>query len=190
MWRKSRADGGKSQAYMAEKMGVSRKTVQNWEDGLSCPSQERAFEWFKVLDLHPLPYYLDLLYPEINSLKPASADADVKRALVEMIQDLSPDACRKLLYWMYGEHGSSPIAVLEMITAHLQTPLQNRLNIAQSIETNYEVAKAGNRLVQPDHVQPDLDLLKKAIKLGKESALNGRKTYSVFTADSQKEKGN
>ena len=64
MWRKSREDAGKSQDFMAKAMRVSKRTIQNWEAGISCPSQSAGLEWFQILGLAPLPYYLELLYPE------------------------------------------------------------------------------------------------------------------------------
>lgn len=38
VWWKSRDDVGKSQEFMALSMGVSKKTIQNWEKGLSSPN--------------------------------------------------------------------------------------------------------------------------------------------------------
>lgn len=37
IWSLSRADTGKTQEYMANGLGVSKKTIQNWEKGASAP---------------------------------------------------------------------------------------------------------------------------------------------------------
>ncbi len=65
MWRKSRNAAGKSQEFVAKSLGVNKKTVQNWEAGTSCPSQEKGFEWFQVLGIQPLP---DHIQPDVDIL--------------------------------------------------------------------------------------------------------------------------
>ena len=67
IWRVSREKAGVSQDAIAKRLGVSKKTVQNWENGTSSPSQVMGFEWFNVCELQPLPFYLEALYPEYFS---------------------------------------------------------------------------------------------------------------------------
>ena len=178
MWRKSREDAGKSQAYMAKAMGVSKKTVQNWEQGISCPAQDRAFEWFQVLGLQPLPYYLQLLFPD-EFESDQHDDEEVQSALMRILQSYTPELRRKLLYFLSGEHGSSPFALIEMTTAHLQSPLRDRINVAQSIAINYELAKDAGMLKQPDDVQPNMQVLNNAIELGKQAFRDGSDSYTT-----------
>lgn len=180
MWRESRESVGKSQDYMAKALGVSKKTVQNWESGTSCPSQQKGFEWFTVLGVQPMPYYLKLLYPyEFDRIKPGANDKDVGIALLTLISNLTEDQKRKLLYILQGCHGSSPICILEMLTAYLQTPLDYRLNVAASIAVNYEVSEAKGILKNPAHVQPNMDLLNLAIKRGRQAVIDGKGSYTV-----------
>ena len=65
IWWQSRADAEKSQEFMALGLGVSKKTVQNWEKGISAPDLFQGSEWFRILGLNPLPYYLAFLFPEL-----------------------------------------------------------------------------------------------------------------------------
>ena len=48
IWSLSRADTGKTQEYMANGLGVSKKTIQNWEKGASAPDLFEGSEWFRV----------------------------------------------------------------------------------------------------------------------------------------------
>ena len=90
MWRTSREAAGKSQDYMAKALGVSKKTVQNWENGTSCPSQQMGFEWFMVLGVQPMPYYLKLLYPyEFDRIEPGANKKDVGIALLTLVSNLT-----------------------------------------------------------------------------------------------------
>lgn len=179
MWTSSRIHAGKSQEYMARALGVSRKTIQNWESGESCPSQLMGFKWFTVLNLQPLPYYLELLYPLDFGMEKRS-DQDAEQQLLSLIKVMPADYQRKLLYLLNGEHGSSAVCVLDMITADLQTPLRDRLNVAANICTNYEIAQATGKIRNPNDIQPNMDLLRLGIQRGKEAVLNNKDEYTAI----------
>lgn len=69
MWRKSRYDAGKSQEYVARALGVSKKTIQNWEAGEASPNFRVALEWFDALGVPMYPYLMSVIYPtEIETL--------------------------------------------------------------------------------------------------------------------------
>lgn len=175
MWSASRSIAGLSQEHMAKALGVSRKTVQNWENGTSCPSQIVGLEWFEVCGLNPLPFYLNLLFPnDFNEI----SDDNIDDALMLLIKSLPMDRKMKLLYLFNGPHGSSPSCVLEMVTAHLQVPLSNRLSIAETIYSNYDMASATGSIRNQDMVQPDTRLLKNAIETARESIKHGHDGYA------------
>lgn len=188
LWRSSREDGHRSQEYMAKALGVSKKTVQNWESGLSSPSQIKGFEWFDVLGLNPLPYYMELIHPndfmKDNYMMP---DITIKNVLVAAIEALPLDVQRKCLYILCGAHGSSPVAMTELTMAYLQTPLHDRVAIAQAVAINYELAKATGAIRNPNEIQPDMNLLTDAIKKGKIAAIEGKNGYTSLFEDDEVE---
>ena len=55
---KSRIDAGFSQRKMAKLLGVHCSTIQNWENNITEPSMAMVHEWFDVLHLPFLSYYL------------------------------------------------------------------------------------------------------------------------------------
>lgn len=176
MWRRSREDAGKSQEYMSKYLGVSRKTIQNWEDGTSSPNQLKALEWFEALNLQPLPYYLWALYPKkFNELN----DAEIDKTLIDIVHGLPLDLKKKLLFMLAGNHGSSTVGMLELATAHLHVPLEKRINIAQVVATNYELAAHKKTLTCPDDVQPDLVTLNRSIELGTKAVLMDKNSYTT-----------
>lgn len=178
--RQSRDDAGISQEQIAKKLGVSKKTVQNWEDGVSSPSQETALRWFKVIDAHPVYYYLNLVYDDLFSEVDRKTEKEVDKALTAVINEIPLEMKKKLLYLVSAKHGSSPAATLEMIIANLQTPLRDRLNIAYAIRLNYKIAESNGKILHPNDVQPNIDALDTAIKCGEESVMNGKESYMVF----------
>lgn len=180
IWMRSRADAGVSQEYLANEIDVSRKTVQNWERGISSPTFFQGTEWFRVLGLNPIPYYLEYLFPD--SMKNVGTEEDEKKiteALLELINSLPKDGKRRLLYLLYGDHGSSPNSVLNLLNAHLQTPMSDRIMHANMILSNYELEAEMNNLSRPDHIQPDTELLHKSISCAKTAVLNNQSGYST-----------
>ena len=163
VWQRSRYDAGKTQAYMAKAMGVSLKTVQNWEAGITCPSQQQSFDWFLQLGVQPLPYYLDVLYPHLKQLNDESPVADIDEALSNVTEQLSMGMKRRLLYILSGVHGSSVAALLELMTAYLALPLHGRIIVTETILSKYELDGMNNDLHRSDAL-PDIDLVKSAVR--------------------------
>ena len=179
IWQRSRYDAGKTQSYMAVAMGVSVKTIQNWESGISCPSQSQSFEWFRKLGVQPLPYYLDVLYPNLKQINDDSPVEDVDCALSEVISQLSDGMKRRLLYILSGTHGSSVAALLELITAYLALPLRGRIIIADTILSKYELDGMSNDLHRSDAL-PDIDLINAAVGRATEAMRDHLDSYTAL----------
>lgn len=179
IWSQSRADCGVSQEYLAMGLGVSKKTIQNWEKGVSSPSFFQGTEWFHLLGLNPLPYYFQFVFPNAfaEDINPDDNES-IEYALKQLIDTLPTNGKIQLLYLFYGEHGSSPYSVLQMLTAHLQVPMKERVSHASIIMQDYEMEKELGNLTCPDDVQPDLDLLRTALNQGKKAAIKKQTGYS------------
>lgn len=175
MWKKSRIDAGKSQEYMAKALGVSKKTVQNWEAGFASPSQIMGFKWFDALDVPALPYYLSLLYDEFNGISRDSSDEDVRKALIKLIENLDSETVRKILFLLYGDHGSPIQAIVDLTVAYVHTPLPARIGVADLVVTNYEITSAYKNTA--DHVEPNVPYLRKSIEDGKKAVTKLRKSH-------------
>ena len=179
IWWQSRADAGMSQEFMALGLGVSKKTVQNWEKGISAPDLFQGSEWFRILGFNPLPYYLAFLFPELfGDISPNTPDEEVDLALHHLIDQATPTEKRQLLFLMSGKHGSSWYALLQMLTAHCHTSMQCRVGTARIVLENYEMQKETGELVCTDNVAPDLDVLRRAVERGKSAAQQKRMGYT------------
>lgn len=175
--RKTRNDSGHSQEFMAFELGISRKTVMKWESGTSEPSIGQAMEWFKLTGRNPVPFLLQIAYPAADGLSSADNDSRILENLLRIIRELPGEGVRQLMYLFFGKHGSSPRAVLQMICAHLQSPLKDRIAHGELILTDYELSKLTNTLTDPDHIQPDMAYLKDAIRTAKQSVASDAKEY-------------
>lgn len=175
--RDSRAIRGKSQEYMAFELGIARKTVQNWERGISEPSVGQALMWFKVLNVNPLPYFINIVYPEVKNEKTEHEERMLRDSLRTLLSVIPEEGLRQLLYLFYGEHGSSPRAVLNMVIAHLQTPMKDRVTNGTVIVKNYNLAVRKSMLTSQENIQPNLDIINRAIELGEEAAVRDESAY-------------
>lgn len=178
IWWQSRADAKKSQEYMALSLGVSKKTIQNWEKGISAPDLFQGCEWFRVLGLNPMPYYLAFLFPDTFGTPDAFEQEDsVEKALILLIRQSSAEEKRQLLFLMSGHHGSSWHSLLQMFTAHCHTSMRARVTASRAILENYEMEEKTGTLVCPQDVPPDLDVLRSAISQGKHAVQKGKASY-------------
>lgn len=108
IWWKSRSDAKKSQEYMAIHLGISKRTVQNWERGVSSPDLFQSAEWFSLLGQNPLHYYFEYLYPSLyESPSSLNKDEDVEQRLLCLVKQMTPVEQKQLLYMVAGDHGSS-----------------------------------------------------------------------------------
>ncbi len=190
IWWKSRADAGKSQEFVALNLGVSRKTIQNWEKGLSAPNLLQASDWFQLLGLNPTKYFMEFLYPQIFEEKDLTHDEEkLCETLLKLIRNISTKEKKELIYLMSGIHGGSWIALLQLLAAYCQTSLQARATVARMILENYEIEEKMGKLTNKSEVVPDIELLKLAISQCKQAAQKGQKGYTLmFCEDSKSSK--
>lgn len=179
----TRLEAKKSQEFMAHELGVSKMSIINWEKGVTEPRFGQFMKWFQVLGVNVHRPLLELIYPKLYEGLEYGEDEDkIEAALLAFLQSQSLDAKRQIFYILLGEHGSSPISLLQLFTAYLHLPMQQRVAISRSIAEAYEMMERREELVCPEYVLPDMTGLKEAIDKGKEAAIKGEKGYSEAPA--------
>lgn len=145
---------------MAKALGVSRKTVQNWEAGLAAPNIRATLEWFEALGVPMYPYIMSMLYPvEVDGITATTDMHELRKALHCYVDELDDLHARELLFILHGLHGSSPTGTLDACTAYLHLPLSMRVCITDSIVTHYEMATGLGLLQNEEHVTPEISTL-------------------------------
>lgn len=184
MHYKARCKADKSQEYMAMELGVAKKTVQNWEKGISSPSFFQSLEWFRALGINPMPYYVSLIYPSASvDVDSGTDDEEIDKAFDEMMKNIPRSGKRALLFLFYGKHGSSPNAIMNMMLAHLHTPMQSRTLHARLISETYEMDEKLGNIVCPDNIRPNITALNKAIDSAKNATINKQNSYNNISED-------
>lgn len=182
IWWKSRMEAKKSQEYMALSLGVSKRTVQNWEKGRTFPDLFQSTEWFRVLGLNPLHYYLEYLYPDMFNKPQSKGDCEwLDRSLMDLVRNSTTLEKQQLLYMMSGAHGSSWYSLLQMFTAHCHTSMKSRVAAARIIAENYEMEMQSGDLVCAEEAAPDLRVLNYAISQGKQAVQDRKQGYTAQT---------
>lgn len=181
----SRAESGLSQEKVALELGIAKKTVQNWERGVSAPTLPQAIGWFRVLKVPAMPYFLQFMFPDIEGIGSKDSDAKIKKELLSLIEELPPEGIRQLMYLFYGSHGSSPRGIMNMLTAHLQSPMKDRYIHAVTILEDYKISHEKESLTKPENIQPNLPLLEEAIKNARESIISDKENYMIVYKNGQ-----
>lgn len=174
----ARSSAGKSQEFIAETLGVAKKTVAKWEKGESCPTLDQAYNYFGCLGLNVMQYYLGCLYPQdFCNLDGIRTEEQVNKAIDKLGEILPMTWKRALLFILLGNHGSSPYGILQLTVAHLHTPLKDRVAHAKLVQTNYSINEQLGTLVNNQYIMPDTDVLNNAIRLATKSVVKKKGAY-------------
>ena len=183
---KARVEAGLSQREMAHLIGMTERTVQNWEKGQSSPDGDEIMDWFTACGASPLAAMQEMLHPELYRKQATNMTDEELDAAIAGFLDTSPRIVKEMiLFIVLGKHGSYPPAAIAEICANLHTPLQNKVSVCSQVLDNYNCAVATHTDPVPDDVHPPLDLLETSYKAGKEASRRGETAY--MTKKGQKE---
>lgn len=173
----TRNDAKITQSDMAKKMGVSRRTIQSWELGESFPKLSKIIQWMHVTKANPIRILQEISAPVFDQIKGSDEDARIALAVKERVESLRIKEKRDLLFILFGNHGSSVYAFLQLCVAYLQCPMGDRQNITLTIINNYKNAKEMGTIVSPGNIQPDMAALESAYEKGRQAYIHQQKSY-------------
>lgn len=177
---KARVEAGLSQREMAHLIGMTERTVQNWEKGQSSPDGDEIMDWFTACGASPLAAMQEMLHPELYRKQATNMTDEELDAAIAGFLDTSPRIVKEMiLFIVLGKHGSYPPAAIAEICANLHTPLQNKVSVCGQVLDNYNCAVATHTDPVPDDVHPPVELLTTAYKAGKEAARRGETSYTT-----------
>lgn len=181
MLAKSRTDAGKTRKQMAQALGKSVTTIQNWESGIGEPGYRTLEKWFSVLGLNMEKYILSYRYPD--KFLTFDKDTEIEK-MVDCIHayintNYTERDIRQMAYCMFGDTGSSWHEQLNMLTANNHCSMRSRVNICQAVYDNFLMEKARGELVNEDNIMPDLASLNIALQRGREAACENKNGYTM-----------
>ena len=176
----ARTQAGVSQEYMAMELGVSKATIKNWEKGISEPTFFESIEWFRVLGKNPFACYLSFLSLYKTELVSVEKEEAVSKAFIELANELPVEAKHAILFLFYGEHGSSPFAVVQLFVAYLHTALKARLSSGITLTYIYELEYELKNIVCKDECLPDIAAMREEVLLSKAFVLRNEYGYTII----------
>lgn len=175
LMKEARVKHGVSQQYLADILGVARRTVINWENGFTSPTVTQVIEWFSVLGESPLPAFLSYMYP--NSKHTSLSCYRTLQMVSDRFRHFTYEGLEMLLFISSGNYGSSPHAVLNLWTAYCHLPLAARVNLCNAILQQYDLSTQYGNLSLPDVVLPDIASVEAARDKAIQAVKNGKDGY-------------
>lgn len=170
----ARVKRGMSQTRVADHIGVSRKTVQNWENGLGAPDIDQVKDWCEAIGENPMIIFTLFIFGEASGTNLKRKDAKRTTVADYIMARMSDQEIDILFFLITGVSGSSPYPYLQKIGADLSCPISDRVNSAKLIQSSYEMASK-THMTTPYAPDIDCEALEWAVKLGKEAAISNRR---------------
>ncbi len=149
-----------SQNFIADTLSIARKTAQNWENGITAPTVPQVIAWFTLLGESPMPAFLSYMYPD--TVFTVKDNSSVSNCFYNNFQHLTSEAIDMLGYICKGEHGSSPHALLNLVTAYCHLPLRCKIQTSGSIIDQYRIAFEYGDLNTLNCILPNIDCIRTA----------------------------
>lgn len=184
----ARTDSGKSRDYVAEKMGITYKTVWSWENSISEPQISQFFEFFNVIGINVKSYINKCLnYDDIRDYTSAD-EAQITADLHKEIDSYTYRRKSLLHFILLGSHGADMDAELNKEVAHLQTDWHGRVTNTVLELSNYRLGKSKKEFP----VYPNTELVHNASIQASKCIIEGRDGYIVekrYKEESEETKG-
>lgn len=141
----SRHFTGKSQKYMAQALGKSVTTIQNWESGIGEPTYRILEKWFSVLGLN-MSYYIRC-YQTNSNYHQTTDISNLKNQIHKYINtELTSFEIEQLAFCMFDNLHLPYTEQLNLLTAiNVCKPMYN-LHTFQMIYNNYQLFNHYNNL--------------------------------------------
>lgn len=160
-WRKS---SHITQDDMAARLGTTRQSILKIEHGATHSKSYTLYLYGKITGHNPSSIFIDSM-----SNNKAGAEEIVDTIMSMDNKELS--LVRKIIF---KNHGTDFKVLIHLCAAYLMLPMIDRQRIALQIISDYELYKN-----HASDIEPDIALLKKAQKKGREAAINGKERYEI-----------
>lgn len=170
----ARASVGISQDQIAERMNVSRNTVNRWESGKTMPHLDQIFDYYDCAGVSIVPSLLMYLYPDLYDGDLDQDESD-RELLHRWVDNASPKEIEALAYLISCKWGGSFVALLQMMLAHAHCNMISRVSHAAIIRHSFDLECDTGKV--KDGILPDLEVLNTAYSHAKNSIVKRTESY-------------
>lgn len=176
---KARLDADISQAELARRLGIDKRTVQRWESGDTWPSLDELLYILRKMGLAPDRYIYDVIHPHHADINAASSEGELREAAAGLMYSRPLDEVRIVLLVFLGNHGHSARAALHMTCMYLHLALSQCVAVCYQLLASYRINQQLGVDACPDHISPDVELVQHALDQATKAAIKQQSGYSI-----------
>lgn len=172
--KKARIEKGISQEQAAERIGVKRSTIGNYENGVSSPDVEKFIE---LCNLYELDYVKLLVHYYGSPVEYDSSGNDIISDIEYLISTY--DRCKlEELRWIFsGEHGKRVDSLIHLVLLYLHLDISSRIHATEWLFGVYTALKMQNKDVNSGIMEPDIKNILASLEDAKQAYYEGKENY-------------
>lgn len=161
MLSQSRSDTCKTQKFMAQSLGKSINTIQNWENGVGCPTYLTLEDWFNALHLNMDAYIQNYKFPFTAKMS--------HKQILNTTHDFINKSCDNttvnlMAYCMYGDTRIPWFNQINLLSALNHCSDRTCFNMYKAIIENYSFEYEQHQLRNPEIALPNIQILNDSIE--------------------------
>lgn len=170
----ARMDKGISQEQAAEKIGVKRSTIGNYENGVSSPDVEK---FIQLCNLYGLDYVKLLVYYYGSPVDYDSGGNDIISDIVYLISTYDKHKLEELRWIFSGEHGKRVDPLIQLVLIYLHLDISSRIHATEWLFGVYTALKMQKKEVNSDIMEPDISNILASLEDAKKAYYEGKENY-------------
>lgn len=181
MLRKLREKRGLTKTQIAAELYMPEKKWARWEAGKQAPAAPELLWVCSRLGESVLLPMLEWVYPERYSGLDEDVGIDkLREAAAHYFTHVASErTVRQWSFILFGDHGSDGMLQTEEMCAIDHLPMAYRYTLVMQMLAAWDLTVAEGKLVNTDHIMPDIDALREAARLGLRTVEEGRQGYTT-----------
>lgn len=179
--KRTRLSHGLSVRRIAEIAHVDDHTWARYESGESAPNVIDFTYLMAAIGDDVLPAILEYFHPDLYGASARADIAGVRNAVCYFFENVATETeAREMDYLINGNHGSSLAAQIAMWSMIDHLPMHYRVAVAELIDAFWRLAESRGELIGTEHIMPDVELFRHALRFGSEAAYKRKGSYSTL----------
>lgn len=175
---KYRKTAGLSRARLAFLTGIDERKVKKYEEGQSAPTVPEFFSALDAIGVPAFPTLLEYIHPSVYGDKKAGTD-ETRNRVAHYVQSIATERLiHQFDYFFTGQHGSNLEPQMQLMTLINHLQLKDRIIICQLALTLWDLATIEGTTINPEDVQPDIDLLRATLSKAEAAVSAKHKAYN------------
>ena len=155
--RNAREQAHLTRQELADKLGISKRTIDNWESGVSRPIADSLLDVYEACNAE--------IAKAIITADSYDAESDIEvvrqRVITYLRTIADDDMIRQLDYNLLSSHGSIAKAQVNLCTAYNHFNKDDKYDVCRTIIGKYKLKQDLGKLINMGEPLPDIEYLEK-----------------------------